>query len=213
MSNKKKMSYGFLTFIFLFNIFFYNGEILAIEEIEYQTENKGKYYEIRNYKPIIVAQVNINKEFKESSNRGFKILFDYIQGANISKTEIPMTTPVTQRANSIDVEAKGTYIQTKTTGGYLIQFKMPNEMKLNDLPKPEDDRIQLLEIPARKLAVYTYTGSWSESRYLDMLGKFITELEKDKILTVGDPIFARYNSPFKIWFLRRNEIWLQIKDK
>jgi len=35
-------------------------------------------------------------------------------------------------------------------------------------------------------------------------------LQRDGIAAVGEPQWARYNSPFSLPFMRRNEIWLEI---
>jgi hypothetical protein len=69
----------------------------------------------------------------------------------------------------------------------------------------------LRQLPARKVAVYSYSGSWSESRYKDKLASFKEDLKKDGLETIGEPVLARFNSPFQLWFLRRNEIWLEVK--
>jgi hypothetical protein len=29
-------------------------------------------------------------------------------------------------------------------------------------------------------------------------------------VTLGEPMFARFNSPLQLWFLRRNEIWMEV---
>jgi len=88
---------------------------------------------------------------------------------------------------------------------------MPEKYTLETLPKPDDQKVQLRQLPARKVAVYTYSGSWSESRYTEKLLSFKLELKNDKINTIGEPTLARYNSPFQLWFLRRNEIWLEVE--
>ena len=38
-------------------------------------------------------------------------------------------------------------------------------------------------------------------------GQRLVQLE-----AVGDPIFARYNPPFTLWFLRRNEVLIPLSD-
>jgi len=60
--------------------------------------------------------------------------------------------------------------------------------------------------------VFTYSGGWSEARYNIKLAEFKKHLEEDNVKTKGEPIFARFNSPFQLWFLRRNEIWLEVTD-
>jgi hypothetical protein len=75
---------------------------------------------------------------------------------------------------------------------------------------PNDTRVKIREIPARRVAVHKYSGGWSESRYNTKLANLRAELQKDGLQTFGEPVFARYDPPFQLWFLRRNEIWLSL---
>jgi hypothetical protein len=171
------------------------GSAMAIEEPSYTVEKETDDYEIRLYSSYCVAETEIQQGFEDSGNQGFRILADYIFGNNRSQSKLAMTAPVTQ---------------SKGSGGYQIQFVMPAGSTLQNLPIPNDSRVKLRVIPARRVAVYSYSGSWSEERYLKKLTDFKNALSRDGIITPGEPDFARFNSPFMIWFLRRNEIWFQI---
>ena len=184
---------------------------MAVEEPEYTVQSKATHYEIRKYGPIVVAETKIDSDFENAGNQAFKILAGYIFGANKSKTKIAMTAPVNQEAVSEKIEMTAPVTQTKGTSGFLVQFTMPKKYTLETLPMPDDSRVQLRQLPARKVAVYTYSGSWSESRYAEKLADFNLNLKSDKIETFAEPLLARYNSPFQLWFLRRNEIWLEVK--
>lgn len=185
---------------------------MAIEEPAYTVESKTGSYEIRNYGPVIVAETKVNSDFEGAGNQAFRILADYIFGGNKSKTKIAMTAPVNQEPVSEKIQMTAPVTQTKGPSGYLVQFTMPKQYTLETLPTPNDDRVQLRQIPARKIAVFGYSGSWSESRYQEKLADFRKELNSNQVKTIGEPVFARFNSPFRIWFLRRNEIWIQMAD-
>jgi hypothetical protein len=91
-----------------------------------------------------------------------------------------MTAPVGQVVEPVSENIAMTAPVTlaKNDSGYAIQFTMPKEFTLNTLPVPNDKRIEILEIPARKVAVYKYSGSWSEERYQDKLALFRAALER-----------------------------------
>jgi hypothetical protein len=184
---------------------------MAIEEPKYTIESKASEYEIRNYGPILVAETIINSDFENAGNQAFKILAGYIFGANKTKTKIAMTAPVNQEASSEKIAMTAPVTQIKEAAGFIVQFTMPEKYTLETLPVPDDSRVQLRQVPARRVAVYTYSGSWSESRYTEKLLSFKLLLKNDHITTVGEPSLARYNSPFQLWFLRRNEIWFVLK--
>ncbi len=169
---------------------------MAIEEPKYTVESKASHYEIRKYGPIVVAETKIDSDFENAGNQAFRVLAGYIFGANKSKTKIAMTAPVNQ---------------TKNTTGFVVQFTMPQKYILETLPTPDDSKVQLRQLPARKVAVYTYSGSWSESRYAEKLLSFKLELINHKVTIIGEPSLARYNSPFQLRFLRRNEIWFKVE--
>lgn len=184
---------------------------MAIEEPDYTVQVKGENYEIRSYGPVLVAETKVDADFENAGNQAFRILAGYIFGANQSKTKIAMTAPVNQAAVSEKIEMTAPVTQSKGSSGFLVQFTMPKKYSLQTLPIPNDNRVQLRQLPARKMAVYRYSGSWSESRYSKKLEIFREELKKDGVVTSGDPVLARYNSPFQLWFLRRNEIWIEVK--
>jgi hypothetical protein len=191
-------------------VFLLSGVAMAIEEPQYDVESKRTHYEIRNYGPVLVAETKIETDFKNAGNRAFKILAGYIFGANQSKTKISMTAPVSQQAASEKIEMTAPVTQVKDSSGYIVQFTMPKKYTFDTLPVPDDPKVQLRQLPARKVAVFTYSGSWSESRYLEKLKIFKTDLKNDNVEITGEPILARYNSPFQLWFLRRNEIWIEV---
>lgn len=195
---------------FLF-LTFYVGAALAIEEPKYTVVSKNENYEIRLYEPTLVAQTTVDSKFDDASNEAFRILADYIFGKNKTKESIAMTAPVAQQPSSQKIAMTAPVSQIKSPTGFLVQFTMPAKYTLDTLPSPIDPRVEIVQVPSRKVAVHRYSGSWSESKYKDKLAKLQSFLEKDNVKIRGEPIFARFNSPFRLWFLRRNEIWQEIE--
>ncbi|MBY0383536.1 heme-binding protein [bacterium] len=182
---------------------------MAIEEPKYTVESKKELYEIRSYGETLVAETVIDASFDEAGNKAFKILADYIFGNNTTQTKIEMTAPVSQ-AKSEKIEMTAPVNLSKGEKGFLVQFTMPAKYDMQTIPQPNDKRVQIRQIPKRKIAVYKYSGFWSEERYKEKLSELVAALAIDNIKTIGEPIFARFNSPFQLWFLRRNEIWLEV---
>jgi effector-binding domain-containing protein len=187
------------------------GVVMATEEPKFTLESKADHYEIRKYGDILIAETKVEANFEDAGNRAFRILADYIFGNNKSKTKIAMTAPVTQEPTSEKIAMTTPVAQIKDQNGYLIQFTMPENYTLENIPEPNDKRVQIKKIPSRRVAVYSYTGSWSEDNYKAKLAEFLQDLKKNNIKTKGEPVFARFNSPLRIWFLRRNEIWIEIQ--
>jgi effector-binding domain-containing protein len=187
---------------------FLSGGLMAIEEPRYILESRDGSLEVRNYEQHLVAEVQIKEDFDSAGNSAFSILASYIFGNNTSKSKITMTSPVIQ---SEKIAMTAPVSQLRSEVGYLVQFTMPEQYTLETLPEPNDKRVTVLQIPAKKMAVWKYSGSWSKVNFDQQLEKLLVTLQHKKIEVKGQPIFARFNSPFQIWFLRRNEIWLEIE--
>ena len=95
---------------------------------------------------------------------------------------------------------------------YTYAFVMERKYTLESLPRPDDPRIRLSEVEPISMAAVRYTGRWTEKNYRQHLAELRQALAADGVATRGEPLLARYNSPFTPWFLRRNEILLELDD-
>ena len=167
--------------------------------------------EIRRYAPYVVAEVTINGPAEEAGNRAFPILAAYIFGKNKGQRQLEMTAPVTQSAAPVKLEMSAPVTQAAgADGGQLVQFVLPAGVTLSSAPEPLDPRVGLREIPAHSVAVVRYSGFWSAANYAEHLEQLKAALVGAGLAWSGEPVFSRYNPPFTPWFLRRNEIWLEL---
>ena len=185
---------------------------MAFEEPKYQVVEQLESIEVRNDDEYWVAEAEVMGDRSEAGSLGFKLLAAYIFGKNLGNHNISMTAPVIQ-TEQIPLEL-GTPLITKNHKGsdrnWTIQFPMPSKFTVDTLPKPKDSRVHLKLIPRKKFAVVTYSGRWTEANYDENLEVLKTAMEKRKLKSVGEPFWARYNAPYTLWFLRKNEILIQI---
>ena len=183
----------------------------AIEEPTYSVVQKTEQFEVRQYAPYLVAEVVVPGPANEAGSQGFNLLGGYIFGKNKGERKLEMTAPVTQQAAPpIKLEMTAPVTQAATPGGFLVQFVMPKGYTLATLPEPLDARVKLREVPGNRVAVIRFSGSWSQSLYEEKLQTLRGALSSAGMSTVGEPLSSRYNSPFSLPFLRRNEIWLSL---
>lgn len=193
---KFKKNYFLYTIIFIFLVLLsLSGTIMSqVSEPKFKVVASHGNIEIREYDPILVAQVKVGGERKNAISEGFKILADYIFGNNVSRQKINMTAPVIQQ-------------ESKDGGYWHIRFVMPFEY----LPRPNNSQIELLAVLAKCYAVIRFSGLASQDslqKHLERLRKYV---KVEKIHPTGDPIFAFYNPPWTMPFLRRNEIMIEVK--
>ena len=60
------------------------------------------------------------------------------------------------------------------------------------------------------MAVKQFSGRWIEKNYKKSEKQLLQYLNKSDIKIIGTPILARYNAPFVPWFLRRNEVMIEV---
>jgi len=87
---------------------------------------------------------------------------------------------------------------------------MPEKFNLENTPKPNDQRIEIQKIPPRHIAALRFSGRWTSINFSKKSSKLLKELEKINIKTIGNVFTMRYSGPFTPWFLRRNEVAIEI---
>ena len=187
----------------------------AIEEPDHEVIRKFDNVELRHYPPYVVAEVVLDTPPEDAGSQAFPILAGYIFGKNKGEKKFAMTAPVTQTAASapapVRMEMTAPVTQAAVAGGTRVQFVLPKGVTLATAPEPIDPRVQLRVMPAATWAVIRYSGTWSQTNYLEHLGELRASLDAAGVATQGEPVLARYNAPFTPWFMRRNEIWLALR--
>ena len=184
---------------------------VGIEKVQYDVVEKSRAIEVREYKPYLVAETLVDSDFKEAGNVAFRRLFNYISGDNQAKESIAMTAPVNQQAQSEKIAMTAPVTQQASGDQYAVSFVMPAKYTLETLPAPTDPAVTVKEIPGYKAAVIRYSGTWSPKRYEEKKAQLETYMKENGLSAVGEPIWARYDPPFQLWFLRRNEVVIPIE--
>lgn len=184
--------------------------IMAIEEAPYKVLKKSDKFEIRDYAPHILAETVVDGDLEEAGNKAFKKLFNYISGENRSRSKVSMTAPVSQEKSGEKIPMTAPVGQQRAQDKWAVSFTMPASYTLETLPVPDDLKITLRQVPARRMAAVRYTGTWSEKNYLQNKLELESWIRKQGLTAVSDPLWARYNPPFTPWFLRRNEILIPV---
>lgn len=190
----------------------FGSNAVAIEKAKYQVLERAENFELRQYAPRIVAETIVAGNFEEVGNKGFRILYDYINGNNVRKQSISMTAPVTQEAGSERIAMTAPVNQELAGEKWRITFLMPSEYTLENLPQPLDKRIKLKQEPGSLMAAIRYSGTWSQKRYENKKALLQGAIEKRGLKMVGVPVWARYDPPFMPWFLRRNEVLIPVQQ-
>ena len=166
---------------------------MAIEKPKYEVLKKDGKFEIRQYDTMILAQ---STETALRGAGGFNRVFNYIGGNNAEGRKIAMTSPV---INEIDAEEM------------TISFVMPREFDCETLPDPNDPSLVLKEIPARKVAAVTFSGTVNPQMIEEKKQELLGWLQREGVEVVGQAELARYNPPFLPGFVKRNEILIEVE--
>jgi|TARA_B110000977_G_scaffold23607_1_gene28488 DNA gyrase inhibitor GyrI len=181
-----------------------------VEHPKYQVHSSEDKIEIRKYNPMIVAEVTVQGERKEAISQGFRLLADYIFGNNIKNSSISMTAPVTQQQNQ-KIAMTAPVNQHAADDGWTINFVMPAEYSMGTLPKPNNKKVILKEIPSKNFAVIQFSGMNNNKNLALYEKKLKLYLLENEMKALSESIYAFYNPPWTLPFLRRNEVLIEVR--
>jgi hypothetical protein len=191
---------------------------MAIEEPKFKVAEKSGDFELRDYAPRVVAQTMVDGSLSDASNTGFRRIADYIFGNNTAHNggneKINMTTPVTiaakaKKAASVKISMTAPVTMQPSNGQWRMYFVMPSQYTLGTLPKPNNPNVTLQELPARRVAVLRFSGLAGEEKTAKKTAELFDWLKSKNISPIGTPELARYNPPWTLPFLRRNEVMVE----
>ena len=189
-------------FFYIFVSFFFSCQVMAIEEPDFKILVDEGELEIRSYDEYLVAETAVEGSFDTASRKGFRRVAGYIFGENknsIGQSEkIQMTAPVTVKPDN---------------EGWMLHFVMPSNYDMSQLPVPNNNSILLKKIEAHHAAVISFSGFTTDAKIQDKTEELKIWLKKKDFKIAGPQQIARYNDPFTLPWLRRNEIIFKVTAK
>jgi hypothetical protein len=167
----------------------------GIESYPFSVAKKYQDFEIRNYEASLFTSVKLStKDYQEGSSKGFSILAGYIFGGNEKEEKISMTSPV---AMSLD-------------DSMTVMFMVPKNLKRENLPKPNQSKIEFREEPAKTVAAINF-GGWADSEKIEKYKIQLKEaLDREGIVYTNRFHFLGYNPPYD-FFGRKNEVIVELE--
>lgn len=186
--------------------------IRSATEPNYQVVNDYEPIQIRLYPALVVAQTEINADYKDSSSQGFQRLAGYIFGGNKKQQTIAMTAPVIQEQAAEKITMTAPVIQQKSGAVWLMAFVLPSNYSVASAPLPLNAAVSIKEIPSKKTAVIRYTGSLTEEGIEAKAEELKIWLAKQGYKAISPSRSAAYDPPWTLPLLRRNEIHIDIES-
>ncbi len=172
-------------------------------------------FDLRRYPAHVVAQVTVRSSFDKAGNVAFRSLFGYISGQNRTQSSVAMTAPVVQEVAGSQKVAMTAPVVQRTTGEgeFVIAFVLPASLTAETAPVPTNPEVEIRTVPAGLAAAAQYSGGWSQSSFERHSTQLQQAVLAEGLRPVGSPRFARFDPPFKPWFLRRNEVVLDVQEE
>jgi hypothetical protein len=176
------------------------------------------HFELRRYPAYAVAEIEVNATFDRPGNAAFRRLFNYISGSNTAQRKLAMTAPVIQEPGSQKLAMTAPVLQSGPLPGraesadFIVAFVLPAGVTAKTAPVPADPAVRVRALPGSLAAALRFSGSGSEAAFVRRNEGLQEALKLAGLKGVGPPRFARFDPPFKPWFLRHNEVVQDVQE-
>ena len=163
------------------------------EQQQYEIVTRHSNAELRRYARCTLADVTLTGSAERVGNRAFGPLVRYI-----SAKQLAMTAPVLQA-------------QGDAQSQWTVSFVLPGGKAISEYPLPDDANVTLREIPEHFAMAMTWSGRWTYSSVESHTEVLRLAIKQAGLTEIGMPVWARYDPPWKPWFLRRNEVLIDVR--
>jgi hypothetical protein len=165
---------------------------------EFRVIETFRDFEIREYKPCVIAEVKVSADYSSASSRAFSSLFGYISSGNGNSEKISMTAPVISAQRPDD---------SKT---WYVSFVMPAGSKIENMPQPNDSKVLLRDLDSEICVATSFRGKATPELSKKMEVQLRAAAAKENLMLSNETRICRFDPPFKPGFLQYNEIVIPI---
>ena len=167
---------------------------------EFRTIQTFSDFEVREYKPCVLAEVKVSAQYSTASSSAFAYLSKYISKGNKASEKIAMTAPVIAAQKAEGAEAND----------WFVSFVMPSGSTFGRLPHPNDPRVVLRDLEAETCIALSFRGKATEELSEKKVKELRAAAARENIAVSGETRICRFDPPFKPGFLQYNEIVIPI---
>ena len=135
----------------------------------------------------------------------------FIFAQNRRGPEVAMTAPVSVETVTAPIAMTSPVAMEPGQGGQVMRFFMPVEYTLETLPRPGDDRVRIVTVPAQTLAVLRFSGEADDELVAAKNAELLADLDGSRWQPIGEPGFFGYDPPMTPPELRRNEVFVEVE--
>ncbi|MEH1097831.1 SOUL family heme-binding protein [Micromonospora sp. CPCC 205561] len=177
------------------------------EQQPYRVVSRHPGFELRRYPAHLVAEVRAEGGFEQAARDAFRSLAGYVAGAGRRRGPDRVARGAGPGAVAPFVQEEG-----DRPGRWLAWLVLPAGLTPDALPEPADPRIHTREVPEQLAAAARFAGRWTArafDRRATTLGRAVTAAG---LRPTGAVRYARFDPPWKPWFLRHNEVVLPVAE-
>ena len=157
----------------------------------------------------MAAEVRLGPEAGEGA--AFRLLFDYISGANEAPGEIAMTAPVERAGVRIAMTAP--VEMGRGDDAFVMRFFLPTGYTLETALRPTNPDVTLVALEEAHVAVTGFTGWWTSAGVARRQAALVERLADTGWRPAGPARAWFYDPPWTLPFFRRNEIAVPVVER
>ncbi len=179
----------------------------STDEPDYRALESEGDHQIRDYPALTVAETVVEGSRRAALDKGYRILADYLAARSREGDKLEFLVPVVQDGGDPMGSDPPLFDDDLEGAAWRTRFVMP--AGADELPDPPEG-IELVELPARRVAVVSFSGRATDRLLAEQESRLRGWLAKRGEKSDAEPEYAFYNSPMIPGPLRRNEVWLAL---
>jgi hypothetical protein len=143
-------------------------------------------------------------------NTAFLRLAAFIFAQDREGPEVSMTAPVAMQAAAEPIAMTAPVAMEPGEEQGTMRFFMPAKYTRETLPKPGDDRVRIVTVPAQTLAVLRFSGEPTTDAVAEQTTQLLRAIAGSDWTVTGTPGLFGYDAPGTPLDKRRNEVFVEV---
>jgi hypothetical protein len=188
------------------------AQAVEVEQPTFEVVGVVGPIQIRQYGSRLAAETDMGpgSGIEAEQEAAFMTLAAFIFGQNRESSQVAMTAPVFVTKATAPIAMTAPVAMEPGERGQVMRFFMPAAYTLETLPRPGDNRVRIVTVPAQTLAVLRFSGEADDEQVAARTAELLAALSGSNWEPAGEPGFFGYDPPMTPPEQRRNEVFVEV---